>query len=356
MFAFHERHVSTQDEKTTSTGRVGTATLAQLLPQSALSDPPGLQDARPETQSDSPVVRGSAPSQEDISAAISPTELPGTQVDNEDSSLSGGLNGGPIILQDPATTSFPLFLKDLLLNSEPGGDSRPRDIDWHIMDDASCAWDNFMTFYDEPEVFDDAPQGVLADFLVPTTDHSPNGEITTGDDCVGRRKTAMAACVGAKAFNTSIWHWTPRYREFVSEEEPYLSLSRGILGGDDDVVGMPPSLQGRILCDSDRDRIVSLVLTFCDQSNLASIAPSLPSLGAMERLACRFLQFQTEDPLSWFHVPTFCAREAPEEVLLGMIAYGASLMPVRALQKLGTALPNILFDALRAKARFELAA
>ncbi|KAF4461713.1 c2h2 type zinc finger domain [Fusarium albosuccineum] len=300
-------------------------------------------------------MRESAPSQEDISAAIPPTELPGPQVYNEDSSPSGGLNGGPMILQDPAATSPPFFLKDLLPNSEPGGGSRPRDIDWHIMDDASCAWDNFMSFDDELEVFDDAPQGVLADYLVPATDHSPNGEITTSDDCVGRRKTTMAACVGAKAFNTSIWHWTPRHGEFVSEEEPYLSLSRGILSGDDDIAGMPPLLQGRILCDSDRDRIVSLVLTFCDQSNLASIAPSLPSLGVMERLICRFLQFQTEGPVPWFHVPTFCARGAPEEILLGMIAYGASLMPVRALQKLGTALPNILLDALRSKARFELA-
>ncbi|KAI8653395.1 Fungal-trans domain-containing protein [Fusarium keratoplasticum] len=206
-----------------------------------------------------------------------------------------------------------------------------------------------MAFDDGSKVFDDVSLGNPSHDMDALSQTDTNGETVGVEYSFGRKKAALAACVGAKAFETSIWHWTPRHGEFASEEEPHLSVPREILGKYDDILSELPPLSGKLLCDSDRDRVVALVLAFCDRSNLAYVTPSLPSLCVLERLSHRFLQFQTAEPLPWFHVPTFCAASAPEELLLGIIAYGASLMPVKALQKLGKALPNILFDALKAK-------
>lgn len=264
-------------------------------------------------------------------------------------------NGKCMAAEDSGATSFALFLKNLLLDPESGEGSYSTDLGEDATGNGSYVWDNFMAFDDGSKVFDDVSLGNPSHDMDALSQTDTNGETVGVEYSFGRKKAALAACVGAKAFETSIWHWTPRHGEFASEEEPHLSVPREILGKYDDILSELPPLSGKLLCDSDRDRVVALVLAFCDRSNLTYVTPSLPSLCVLERLSHRFLQFQTAEPLPWFHVPTFCAASAPEELLLGIIAYGASLMPVKALQKLGKALPNILFDALKAKVSARLA-
>lgn len=175
--------------------------------------------------------------------------------------------------------------------------------------------------------------------------------ILEGDsaDQTGASPEKDAIAGGAKAFETSIWHWIPGPDDHGTADEAHLSISHAITNKPINVPEPHKSLQGNLFSVKDRDRPLAVILTLCDRSNAPPIAASFPFCNILEKPIYLFLRHQNTDSLSWFHVPTFRASSTREKPLLRIVTCSASLAPIKVFHKLGTTLSNILFNAVRIK-------
>lgn len=246
------------------------------------------------------------------------------------------------------------FLKDLLYHSPEGV--------LHTTDEAGVALgNNTPGFWDAYHSSDDLP--VLTEFSLPTvpemTQLSFNQERAKNigddddnadnDEDIGSGSQHAASAVGAQAFLASVWNWIPGPKDFRLAEEQSLALPQHIAR--QATYASPaahphPSLASLSLAPNDRERVLGVVLKYCDHDNLVGILSSFPSTELMATLVQVALGHQAESPLSWFHVPTFHSSQIRPELLAALVAYGAALTPIRALQRLGGAMPDVLLQSI----------
>ncbi|KAH7007006.1 hypothetical protein EDB80DRAFT_842197 [Ilyonectria destructans] len=273
-----------------------------------------------------------------IMVATCSSNDPETSVDMANLSSEMNLPGQSDIpgAVDTVATDFGAFLKDLLLDPH-GGEANSTNIRG---DPFSQNWDEYMAVDENATKFD-------ISFEALNYDADLYSYVLEGDsvDQTGASPEKDAIACGAKAFETSLWHWIPGPGDYGTADEAHLSISHALTNKPISVPEPHKSLQENLFAIKDRDRALAIILTLCDRSNAPSIAASFPSCNILEKLIYLFLRHQSTDSLSWFHVPTFRASSTREELLLGMIACGASLAPMKVFHKLGTALPNILFNA-----------
>ncbi|KAL4863657.1 hypothetical protein BDV12DRAFT_201848 [Aspergillus spectabilis] len=247
-----------------------------------------------------------------------------------------------------ATLTYADFLKDLLNWDGPSDEVVPR----HGTGDGqgkSNIWDQHLNM---DQSFD-----VLLDFPIPEfTSPMAQGEqptCTLGVDGNAKRRrladripfeeTAFAA--GAQAFKGSWLNWSPNpmHQPCVEQDEASLCVARNWAK---DSLQRDPSYAHQSLTIADRDRVLWALLSFSAKRRLIHIATTFPGVHEMESMLHGFLRHQLGDTFSWFHVPTFRLTGLRDELLAALVAFGASLTHVEAVQKLGHAMADILRSAV----------
>ena len=137
-----------------------------------------------------------------------------------------------------------------------------------------------------------------------------------------------------QAWNTSLWRFVPASHDHGGVDQANLVLSINNLVGHT-AVSNP-------LCASitqlTRDRVLGMVLATCQSSMIDQVMSSFPSAEILTNLIHKWLEFHSLQASSWLHIPTFDPREESPEILLNMVAAGASLSHLPQIRKLGLAL------------------
>ncbi|EMC95497.1 hypothetical protein BAUCODRAFT_72201 [Baudoinia panamericana UAMH 10762] len=155
---------------------------------------------------------------------------------------------------------------------------------------------------------------------------------------------------GAKAFETSVWHWVPNAADTGAAGEPDPSvIPADVPHGPDEDCPYTSVVLARHLCPKDRDRVLSVILDHCDKSNIVRIATTFPSHSILESFLRTALHHQAvRSPTAWIHVPTFSTKTARDCLLCALIACGAFMSPVPAAQTMGAAMPELILAFVNA--------
>ena len=169
----------------------------------------------------------------------------------------------------------------------------------------------------------------------------------------GRTPEQIICAEGAKAFSSSsTWNWIPNASDTGAAEEPN-----------------PAALPQRLKCvptgftsqlslevrrhsfgPHEHSRVLAILLGQCDKNNVVRLATSFPSHHSLEYLFHVGLQFQSiGSPLQFIHAPTFELSSTHGELICALVACGAFLSPVAAMQSLGSAMPELVHGAIQAK-------
>ncbi|KAK3680733.1 hypothetical protein LTR37_021088 [Vermiconidia calcicola] len=235
------------------------------------------------------------------------------------------------------------FLKDLLFTS-------PQEIDSEAMGFGLIAarndpWDTDM------EVnlgIGDALAAVPFGDIPPV----PSPEVHFGEVVDEQRRIVaansddLALDAGKKAFSTSVWHWVPTSSDHAAEGQAGLALPTEISSRADTALTLTDDILSKRLVPRDRDRVLSILLERCERQHIVRIASSFPTYNLMEKLLHTALHFQTPGTMQWLHVSTLEPSKIRDELLCALVAYGAILSPVSAIQNLGFAMADILFWAV----------
>ncbi|KIW10094.1 hypothetical protein PV08_11054 [Exophiala spinifera] len=154
----------------------------------------------------------------------------------------------------------------------------------------------------------------------------------------------QAFLIGVNAFSTSLWNWTP------SAEDTGVASERHLAVGDSDQEKLRnvhvPELCKKLASSSNRDRILALFITVCERKNIPKLIKSFSSPTLMECLIPLALHHLSTRPLSFIHPPSSVSCQISPEMLAIMMAHGASLTSVRAIQRLGYAIAELLRKAI----------
>ena len=149
----------------------------------------------------------------------------------------------------------------------------------------------------------------------------------------------------AQAFKASVWNWVPASHDSWTSEQDKLAIPVQGLNHAHVLHAHNPPQIAQQLQQSDRDRILAVVLKTCQKANISKIASNFPSCHILEILLQVFLQCHISQNDGFIHVPTFQASNTRPELLVAMIAAGGVLTSVRPLQKLGYAWQEVIRPA-----------
>lgn len=139
----------------------------------------------------------------------------------------------------------------------------------------------------------------------------------------------------AQAFKESLWLWTPQQGERTQAEHANLSIPvEAFISMEREGLGRPPF---QPLGQTARDRILAAVLGTCESSMTSGVVSSFPSAELLTVLIHKWMIYHRSQIDTWYHFGNFDPNNEPPEILLGMIAAGASLSKNPRLRKLGYA-------------------
>ncbi|CAK7221478.1 hypothetical protein SBRCBS47491_004539 [Sporothrix bragantina] len=272
--------------------------------------------------------------------------------------------------QGVGSLQYTEFLEDLLLQGQPidldpcgYGTGAPLD----TLDVESNIWAKYLdtvdmhphdlpTMYAASQSTTDLVGSVCGD------NAAANTSSETNNDDYSNNGTPSAASLeedtwtaGARAFQTSGWNWAPCRQDTGSAEQLSLSMPDGWsqqgmaglqAGWKDALVSRTPKLK-----TTGRHRILSTLLDFCEKEHAVLIATSFPSLAVLDSLMRCFLDDQVSCSMPWIHVPTFDPDTTGvcNELLTAVVAYGACLHRNKAIARFGSAIPNVLRNAVVAQ-------
>lgn len=159
------------------------------------------------------------------------------------------------------------------------------------------------------------------------------------------------AIAGAQAFQQSGWNWAPSPEDHGSADQGNLSLPQG-WEMPNDILGLDPPVWNKCLGSKGRDRILNILLSYCEKRHFIRAVSMFPTGPVLEVLLHMFLHSQASNILPWIHVPTFDPNTVRDELLAAVVASGACFAPVDTVQKLGHAMPEILRMAAADVVRF----
>lgn len=177
---------------------------------------------------------------------------------------------------------------------------------------------------------------------------SDEGLFTSHDlQIPGSKEEALA--MGAKAYRSSCWHWDPSPADSTNANESYLALLSDMENPCDDAPKGESGTGTGTLKPSDRERIMDLLMTYCDRKNAIRILSSFPPPNFLRRLMHRSFLCLSTQTVAFIHAATFHPERASTELLAAIIAYGACSTSILAIQRLGYAMLEIVRRAITTK-------
>lgn len=151
-----------------------------------------------------------------------------------------------------------------------------------------------------------------------------------------------AAVDRARAFDRSVWRYTPRDKTNpVTAGEGNLAFPDGQSEGQSPAHIPPRNITNERLSYPTRDQLLALVLDSSSRENTKKIAAGFPSLDLLDGMIQIFFSSPSIDAGSYFHIPTFSPNQIHPVLLACIIAAGACSTPDDLLQKLGLALYEV---------------
>jgi hypothetical protein len=205
-------------------------------------------------------------------------------------------------------------------------------------------FDNIGVFWDQFVAADDNPSLVDGLMLDPNQESLTSAFAVTADQHAAESNAEPdVSTYGAAVYQKSMWNWTPGPEDFGTAEQSNLALP-------DEV--KERSLQTLInpnkrFHSSDRDKILSSLLDGCEQANLVRIVAGFPRPRVLEWFLHIALAHQSEEDVSWIHLPTFEVSGTRTELLIAIIAYGAFLAPGSASRNFACAIPDLLIPQIQ---------
>lgn len=241
-------------------------------------------------------------------------------------------------LDQAGSKSYTAFLRDVLQTSPEAiaGDLAPLPTIYD--NDEPAFWADYLATDDLPVLGECSLPDLTSEVHLP----EPAG----GDD----QSESAASVVGAEAFRASVWNWIPGPSDTGTAEQHSLALPDSVKQqiAHDLANRSDPMLASLSLSTADRERTLAVLLAHCDRSNLFAIVSSFPTAPLMQKLVQISLAHQDSSSLSWFHAPTFQISNIRAELLAALVAHGATLAPIKAVQRLGCAIPDLLLQAIKA--------
>jgi hypothetical protein len=142
---------------------------------------------------------------------------------------------------------------------------------------------------------------------------------------------------GAEAFQKSIWRWKPVQQEHAFAEQINLSLPYKDMQHYLESRLAPDVLDQRLEQNS-RDKILAMLLSTCEPSNVSRVVTSFPSADLLDSLMHLFFRSELSRTDSWIHIPTFRPQNQRPELNGIVVAAGAVLSSVPTVRKLGFAI------------------
>ncbi|KAF2083821.1 hypothetical protein K490DRAFT_69422 [Saccharata proteae CBS 121410] len=186
-------------------------------------------------------------------------------------------------------------------------------------------FDSFSPMLPDHGVSPNAPRGKMS---IPLPPIDPRQRVALGTD----------------AFKKSSWsRWQPaKGRDNASAEHVNLSIPAAEAGSADGRYRVEQHVLRERLTQSSRDKILAMILGTCEPGNVAPVVASFPTTDLLDDLLqCFFAVHSSRAEVdSFIHVPTFSPNAVKPELLAVLIAAGAVLTDIRALQKLGLAMQD----------------
>jgi hypothetical protein len=149
---------------------------------------------------------------------------------------------------------------------------------------------------------------------------------------------------GAEAFRKSIWQWKPVQQDHAHAEQVNLSLPYKDMQSLAPRHG--PDVLDQTLEQTSRDKILAMLLSGCNPSNVSRVVASFPSAELLDSLMHSFFRSEIHRTDSWIHLPTFRVQSQRPEFTGIVVAAGAVLSGVPALRKLGFAIQEAVRPAI----------
>ncbi len=177
-------------------------------------------------------------------------------------------------------------------------------------------------------------------FLVPELEpHEPSPQSTGTLASKPSTRTARDLSKGHAAFKESPWLWEPGGADYVRRDQEGLQIS-------EETIGCPPAF-GRLsqnatrrrMNAATRDRVFAVVLAG-NKDPIRTL--SFPSLELLNYLIHVHFLHDDYHRDSWIHSASFNPDEALPELLVAVIAHGASFISVPAIWQFGLAMQEVV--------------
>lgn len=245
-------------------------------------------------------------------------------------------------IADYTDTGLADFLRDIMMPDAISGDMlpemrhdfffSPKDVlDFGV--DTSLAWQGILDMPQLPEIaqqdtsyHDSGAAGVRFE------DTSRNTAARSGYATpVPKNSLTMSA----QAFKESLWSFVPATGDHGKSHQFNLTMPMDSLVSSTRSSGMSapcPALSQRA-----RDGILACVLGTCDAAVVPRIVSSFPSAELMTNLIHNWIIHHKRQRDAWFHLESFDPNKQSAELLVAMIAAGASISNFPAVRRLGYA-------------------
>ncbi|KAK5446752.1 hypothetical protein LTS15_009685 [Exophiala xenobiotica] len=251
-----------------------------------------------------------------------------TTLDAVESELDQYLPYGDTTLAD--------FLNDVMMPSandpRPNADQGiPQSMQMDILDFNMDAWPMSTQPFPETDLFNLRPElpvpSVRFDLAYQTQGFSRSGCATP--------LTRERISLGTQAFQESLWSFVPSPADNWNAEQVNLTLPFEELVPRTKTQSPEPIYLG--LTQTDRDRILTSIISTCETSLVPRIASSFPSADLFTNMIHSFFNHHLSQDDTWMHYPTFVQNSPRVELLIAIIAAGAARSPISMIRRLGHA-------------------
>jgi hypothetical protein len=158
--------------------------------------------------------------------------------------------------------------------------------------------------------------------------------------------TSDGVGVGTEAFTRSLWRYLPTSSDNSSAEQLHLSLPHPDVDSPEVRTAAASLLLDESLTPSVRDRVLATVLKTCDPALYDKIVTSFPRVELLNNLLHHAVNSSLAHSDFWLHLPTFNLNVQRSELVIMLIAAGATNCSVPSVRQLGFALQEAVRTAL----------
>lgn len=149
--------------------------------------------------------------------------------------------------------------------------------------------------------------------------------------------------VGAEAFRrSSLARWLPAQQDHTREDLHEFVALTSESGSPDTRLRVEPHPFCRPLELSSRDKVLAMMLGTCGGDKAATVAASFPPAQLLDDLVQNFITNHRSLSTAFIHMPTFQPNSEEPSLLSAIVASGAVLTEIKALQKLGFAIQEAI--------------